>query len=89
MSKKVIIEKNCVRTRRALCSYFVSVLDFYLAMGKDQAGKSHNYPSHRKPDSSGRKGICGRKKKKMTMLLPLTRQHTLICSFRSKEKKVG
>ena len=32
-------------------------------MGKDQAGKSHNYPSHRKPYSSGRKGIGGRKKK--------------------------
>ena len=32
-------------------------------MGKDQAGKSHKYPSHRKPYSSGRKGIGGRKKK--------------------------
>ena len=32
-------------------------------MGKDQAGKSHNYPSHRKPYSSRRKGIGGRKKK--------------------------
>ena len=32
-------------------------------MGKDQAGKSHNYPSHRKPYSSGRKGIGGQKKK--------------------------
>ena len=32
-------------------------------MAKDQAGKSHNYPSHRKPYSSGRKGIGGRKKK--------------------------
>ena len=32
-------------------------------MGKDQAGKSHNYPSHRKSYSSGIKGIGGRKKK--------------------------
>ena len=32
-------------------------------MGKDQAGKSHNYPSQKKPYSSGRKGIGGRKKK--------------------------
>ena len=32
-------------------------------MGKDQAGKSHNYPSCRKPYSSGRKGIGGWKKK--------------------------
>ena len=32
-------------------------------MGKDQAGESHNYPSHRKPYSSGRKGIGGWKKK--------------------------
>ena len=72
MSKRVIIEKNCVRTRHALFSYFVSVLDFYFAIGKDQAGKSHNYPSHRKPYSSGRKGIDVRKKK-FTVLLPLTR----------------
>ena len=55
MSKRVIIEKNCVRTQHVLFSYFVSVLDFYFAIGKDQAGKSHNYPSHRKPYSSGRK----------------------------------
>ena len=32
-------------------------------MGKDQAGKIHNYPSHRKPYSSGWKGINGQKKK--------------------------
>ena len=32
-------------------------------MGKDEAGKSHNYPSHRRPYSSGRKGIGGREKK--------------------------
>ena len=32
-------------------------------MGKDQAGKSHNYPSYRKPYSSVREGIGGRKKK--------------------------
>ena len=32
-------------------------------MEEDQAGKSHNYPSHRKPYSSGRKGISGQKKK--------------------------
>ena len=72
MSKRVIIEKNCVRTQHVLFSYFVSVLDFYFAIGKDQAGKSHNYPSHRKPYSSGRKSIDGRKKK-FTVLLPLTR----------------
>ena len=32
-------------------------------MGKDQAGKSHYYPSHRKSYSSGKKGISCRKKK--------------------------
>ena len=32
-------------------------------MRKDQAGKSHNYPSHKKPYSSERKSIGGRKKK--------------------------
>ena len=63
MSKKAIIEKNCVRTCCALFSYFVSVLDFQFKMGKDQAGKNHNYPLYRKPYSSGRKGISGRKKK--------------------------
>ena len=63
MSKKAIIEKNCVRTCCALFSYFVSVLDFQFKMGKDQAGKNHNYPLYRKPYSSGRKGIGGRKKK--------------------------
>ena len=63
MSKKFIIEKHCVRARCALFSYFLSVLDFYFAMGKNQAEKSHNNPSHRKPYSSGREGIGGRKKK--------------------------
>ena len=56
-------------------------------MGKDQAGKSHNYPSHRKRYSSGRKGIGGRKKN--DSVATSTRQHALICSFLSKEKKVG
>ena len=88
MSKKFIIEKHCVRARCALFSYFLSVLDFYFAMGKNQAEKSHNNPSHRKPYSSGREGIGGRKKK-MTVLLTLTRQDTLIYGSRSKEKKVG
>ena len=32
-------------------------------MGKGQVGKSHNYLSHRKPYSSGRKGNSGQKKK--------------------------
>ena len=32
-------------------------------MGKDQAGKSHNYQSHRKSYSCERRGIGGRKKK--------------------------
>ena len=31
-----------------------------------QANKSHNYPTHRKSYSSGRKGIGGRKKKNVT-----------------------
>ena len=63
MSKTFIIEMNCVRARCALFSYFVSILDFYFATGKDQAGKSRNYPSHRKPYSSGREGIGGPKEK--------------------------
>ena len=33
---------------------------------KNQIGKSHNYPSQRKPYSSTRKGIGGRKKKVAT-----------------------
>ena len=32
-------------------------------MAKDQTGKSHNYPSYRKPYSSGRKGNNDQKKK--------------------------
>ena len=71
MSKKAIIEKNCVRTCCALFSYFVSILDFQFTMGKDQAGKNHNYPLYRKPYLPGRKGISGWKKKK-TELVPLT-----------------
>ena len=63
MTKKFIIEMNCLGARCALFSYFVFVLDFYFAMGKYQAGKSDNYPSHRKPYSSRIEGIGGWKKK--------------------------
>ena len=55
-------------------------------MEKDQAGQSHNYPSHRKPYSFGRKGISSQREK-MTVLLPLTCQHALYAASEAKRKR--
>ena len=68
MSKKVIIERNCVRTRHTLFT-FIFILDFYLPCEMMKLAKSQNYQSHRKAYSSGRKGIAGQKKKLVVLVL--------------------